>query len=146
VHVVLPSSDPLSVAAKPTSASVFLKHRADMDMQVVLPAVKDLVVRSIEGLSADRVAVTFFPSRSSLTPANQQTVTRFFGALVASSSTPLLWGLLGAPWLVAIVLLVLLLRAVRLREALAAWFARRGARQADEARYSDDVIDTQVPT
>jgi type III secretion protein J len=128
VHVVLPSADPLSMQAKPTSASVFLKHRADMDMQVVLPAVKELVVRSVEGLAADRVAVTFFPSRATLTPAAQQPVTRFFGALVASSSLPLLWALVILPWAVVAVLLFLLARSTRLREALQRWLALRAQR------------------
>ncbi len=133
VHVVLPSSDPLSAQAKPTSASVFLKHRADMDMQVVLPAVKELVVRSVEGLSADRVAVSFFPSRASLTPAAQQPVTRFFGALVASSSLPLLWALVVLPWAVVGVLLFALARSTRLREALQRWLALRAQRLQDVA-------------
>jgi type III secretion protein J len=128
VHVVLPTTDPLSVQAKPTSASVFIKHRADMDMQVVLPAVKDLVVRSVEGLVADRVAVTFFPSRAALTPAAQQPVTRFFGALVASSSLPLLWALVLLPWLVVAVMAYLLARSTRLRQALQQWLATRAAR------------------
>jgi type III secretion protein J len=138
VHVVLPTADPLSTQAKPTSASVFLKHRADMDMQVVLPAVKELVVRSVEGLAADRVAVTFFPSRTALTPVGQQPVTRFFGAIVASSSLPLLWGLVILPWLVVVVLLFLLARSTRLREALQRWLALR-AQQARAAAANEEA-------
>jgi type III secretion protein J len=68
VHIVLPINDPLAAEVKPSSASVFIKHRTDRDMASSVPAVKDLVVRSIEGLSVDRVAVTLFPAVS-LRPA-----------------------------------------------------------------------------
>ncbi|HEY8973855.1 MAG TPA: type III secretion inner membrane ring lipoprotein SctJ [Burkholderiaceae bacterium] len=62
VHVVIPQDDPLSDKVRPSSAAVFIKHRPDVDLRLLAPAVKDLVAHSIEGLSPDRVALTLFPA------------------------------------------------------------------------------------
>ena len=62
VHVVIPQDDPLSDKVRPSSAAVFIKHRPDVDLRLLAPAVKDLVAHSIEGLAPDRVALTLFPA------------------------------------------------------------------------------------
>ena len=62
VHVVIPSNDPLSDKIKPSSAAVFIKHRPDVDLRLMTPAVKDLVAHSIEGLNPDQVSLSLFPS------------------------------------------------------------------------------------
>ena len=133
VHIVVPAADPFDATTKPSSASVFLKHRADINMQLVVPAVKDMVVRSIEGLTADSVAVSLFPARATITPPAQVPVTRFFGALVASRSVVTLWIIFTVPWILVAVLIVMLLHATGVRETVGRWMRRRRSGSGDEA-------------
>lgn len=132
VHIVVPAADPFDASTKPSSASVFLKHRADINMQLVVPAVKDMVVRSIEGLTAESVAVSLFPARATITPPAQVPVTRFFGALVASRSVVTLWIIFTIPWILVAVLIVMLLHATGVRETVSRWLQRRGSKPGDE--------------
>lgn len=62
VHVVIPDNDPLATRVQPSSASVFIKHRANVDLQYLAPSIKNLVVKSIEGLTFENVSVSFFPA------------------------------------------------------------------------------------
>ncbi len=64
VHVVIPANDPLSDKLRPSSAAVFIKHRPDTDLRLLVPAVKDMVAHSIEGLNHDQVSLTLFEARS----------------------------------------------------------------------------------
>jgi type III secretion protein J len=62
VHVAMPEHDPLSEKVRPSSASVFIKHRPDVPMANHVAAIKALVVNSVEGLPYDNVTVTLFPA------------------------------------------------------------------------------------
>lgn len=63
VHVVIPANDPLSDTIRPSSAAVFIKHRADIDLSILAPMVKDLVAHSIEGLSHEHVSLSLTEAR-----------------------------------------------------------------------------------
>jgi type III secretion protein J len=59
VHPVIPFNDPLATTVRPASAAVFIKHKPNADIQQMAPAIRGLVVRSIEGLAPDNVSLTF---------------------------------------------------------------------------------------
>jgi type III secretion protein J len=57
VHLVLPENDPLRQQLVPSSASVFIRHRASLPINDLVPQVKLLVANSVAGLSYDKVSV-----------------------------------------------------------------------------------------
>jgi type III secretion protein J len=59
VHPVIPYNDPMADKVKPTSASVLIKHSANVDLQALGPTIKNLVVHAIEGLTAENVTLNF---------------------------------------------------------------------------------------
>jgi type III secretion protein J len=59
VHPVIPANDPLATQIRPASASVFIKYRRDADLEAMAPPIKNLVMRSIEGLTYENISLTF---------------------------------------------------------------------------------------
>jgi type III secretion protein J len=99
VHVVIPANDPLSDKIRPSSAAVFIKHRPDVDLRLLAPAVKEMVAHSIEGLTHEQVSLSLFEARRTADP----------GAGGAAPGERLVFGTL--PTQTAMVLLGLLLAA-----------------------------------
>jgi type III secretion protein J len=118
VHVAVPERDPLNDQVRPASASVFIKHRPDAEMQNHVAAIKALVVNGIEGLPYDNVTVTLFPADP----------WPFAGEKVASSNTTVnAASIVSNPWFFPFVSASGVLLVIA--GALSA-FRRRGARQA----------------
>ena len=119
VHVVIPATDPMSDKIRPSSAAVFIKHRPDVDLRLLAPAVKDLVAHSIEGLTPDQVSLSLFEAPRIAAPA-------VAAAAVGADGAPerLILGLL-SPRAVVVLMLLLMLAAVALM-ALPTLLARRG--------------------
>ena len=76
VHLALPEADPLTGAANPPSASVFVKYREGMDLPAQTAAIKALVTNSIEGLDYDNVSIAMTEARPLPTPPAQTTFDR----------------------------------------------------------------------
>jgi type III secretion protein J len=63
VHVVLPEVSQAGSKLNPSSASVFVKHDEDVELNAYIPKIKLLVNNSIEGLDYEKITVVLFPSR-----------------------------------------------------------------------------------
>jgi type III secretion protein J len=61
VHVVQPERDPLMRQVSPPSASVMLRYRSDYNLDYMNDKIRNLVAGSVEGLTPERVFLTFVP-------------------------------------------------------------------------------------
>ncbi len=61
VHLALPENDPLRQQLVPSSASVFIRYRANRPMNDLVPQIKMLVANGVAGLSYDKVSVILVP-------------------------------------------------------------------------------------
>lgn len=121
VHIVLPQNDPLAERSKPSSASVFIRHRPDADLQRELTAIRSLVIRSVEGLTHDSVFVSLFT-----TEATSGTLANGLVRPAMPSNLPNLHGLSRVPALMGMLVgLVLALLAVLLLVLLQPGLIRR---------------------
>jgi type III secretion protein J len=60
VHLAVPEREPLADKPRPAAASVFIKHRAGIDLTPQLGHIKALVVNAVDGLPYDNVTVVLF--------------------------------------------------------------------------------------
>ena len=62
VHIVIPNNDPLAEKITPSSCAVFIRYRQGFDLESLAPQLKNLVMRSIEGLNYDNVTLVLVPA------------------------------------------------------------------------------------
>jgi len=105
VHTIIPENDPLADRSAPYSASVFLKRDASIDLQQMLPAIKSLVLRSVEGLTFDTVYVSMFPTESVMQPRSLPATTPLLGLSIPSEQA----GWINPTLLIGVILPFLLL-------------------------------------
>lgn len=99
VQIVLPNNDPYSDSELPASASVFIKHRFDANIEAAIPQIKNLIVNSIEGLDYDNISMATFPSNDwerHLNIGSQSPFKNLLGVQVASQSVQKFWAFFGA--------------------------------------------------
>jgi len=128
VHIVVPGNDPYGKDVKPSSAAVFLKHHALIDLEDSVIPVKELVANSVEGLTDDMVSVVMIPSEPTetlLPPQDEDALNEvILGVSVPRNSAQDLWTILGGLGAVVVILLAAVgFLFVRLRSA--------GAKQAN---------------
>lgn len=97
VHLVLPENDPLRQQLVPSSASVFIRYRANMRMDDLVPQIKLLVANGVAGLSYEKVSVILVPvqAREALASNDAPAVDSPGQMLRADTSFPANWPLYG---------------------------------------------------
>jgi type III secretion protein J len=134
VHPVIPANDPMADKIKPSSASVFIKHDPHANVQALAPAIKNLVMRGIEGLNADNITLTFVASDPPLRKPSAAVVLPPW----------LVWVLGGAGGALALVMSVLAFLLWRYRQ-LAAVLSEERAPAAPAGRAQRPQASTHVP-
>jgi len=71
VHLAVPKKAHLADSVEPSSASVFVKHRADVDLSKSVGKIKSLVVTGLENLPYDNVTVGLFPAEFQSIPLDK---------------------------------------------------------------------------
>lgn len=125
VHLVLPENDPLRQRLVPSSASVFIRHRASVPMNELIPQVKMLVAKGIAGLTYDNVAVTLIPVTAAVPEhaTGEADFTTFLGLWLHPDSV------VTAMWLFYGMTAAILALAARL--AYVQWYGRPGVYALD---------------
>jgi type III secretion protein J len=72
VHIVLPENDPRGKLQLPSSASVFMKFHPSVNLGPIIPSIRQLVARSIEGLDPERVSVTLVPAQVAMVEVTEK--------------------------------------------------------------------------
>ncbi|KVD55011.1 type III secretion apparatus lipoprotein, YscJ/HrcJ family [Burkholderia ubonensis] len=98
VHLSIPRREPLLRMQQTPTASVFVKYRAEVNMQQNTLAIKDLVVGAIKDLDRANVTVALFPwSPQSAAPASTEYVQVFGLAISPRSYSRMIW-MIFLPW------------------------------------------------
>jgi type III secretion protein J len=125
VHLVLPERGTGIDKGMPSSAAVFIKHRAEYDIEILQPQVRRLVANSIPDLTADRVTVVLVAS--SIKPPQQVEAVSVWGVEVPPlAAAPLR----NFGWMLIAVLALAVAALVALGVLL--WRARRPGQSATE--------------
>ncbi len=82
IHVVLPEDSGRGQTASSGSASVFVRHKADADIEALMPDIKMLVTRSIANLAYDQVSVIRVAAPATEAGAAMPSLDRAFGVWV----------------------------------------------------------------
>jgi type III secretion protein J len=62
VHLAIPHADPLATRVTPVSASVFIKYRPALDIDIMAPSIKSMVMSSVEGLDFRNITLVALPA------------------------------------------------------------------------------------
>jgi type III secretion protein J len=72
VHLAVPKREHLAKSVAPSSASVFVKHRASNDLADSVGKIKSMVVTGFENLPYENVTVSLFPTEPPLKPVDKK--------------------------------------------------------------------------
>jgi len=95
VHVVLPEHSTGGDPALPSSAAVFIKHKASSNLDDSVPQIKRLVSNSIPGLTSDKVSVILLSSgiKAAEDGNSKQLITNAADNKNNSMQPEIIWGL-----------------------------------------------------
>jgi len=65
VHIVIPSASGDAPSDTKSSASVFIKHRKEVNLEAQAIAIKQLVANGVDGLDYENISLAFFPTNIS---------------------------------------------------------------------------------
>jgi type III secretion protein J len=90
VHIVLPEVDNFGNKISQSTASVFIKHRADVDLTAQVSPIKRMVENSVRDLKYESISVFLFPS-STPPPLPLPPETTVLGIVVDPDNATMAW-------------------------------------------------------